>query len=190
MMESPLHPVVEQLLICAQAAGDPPIDAALVARVVSRMLHILAAIILGGGLFYMRSILSPSGSDACFAGRRSAWAMWVGVSSLLLLASGLFNFLVILGQYREAGVKLPSTYHMLFGIKTLLALLVMFVAAILAGKTATAERFRANMGRWLNIGWTVVIAIVVLGALLRAHHLIGPPPAGSGEPRPAEASHG
>jgi hypothetical protein len=59
---------------------------------------------------------------------------------------------------------------MLFGIKFLLGLLVMFIAAILSGKTALAEKFRANMGLWLNLAWFAVVAIVVLAAMLRTLH--------------------
>lgn len=191
-MHNLLSASVDGLALLAQAAASPPIDAALVARVISRMLHILAAIILGGGLFYMRAVLAPSGADACYAGRRSVWAMWVGIASFLLIASGLFNFFAILGQYRDAGVKLPSTYHMLFGVKALLGLFLMFVASALAGKTAMAERFRAGLPRWLSISWTTIIAIVALGALLRAHHMLGPQPAAAepAAPAAAEASHG
>jgi hypothetical protein len=65
---------------------------------------------------------------------------------------------------------LPQTYHMLFGIKFLLALGLMGVASIVAGKTAAAERARANMPRWLNVAWTLVMAIVVVGAMMRFFH--------------------
>lgn len=166
---------LEGIVTLAQATAEPQIDAAFVARVLSRIIHILCAIIVGGGVFYMRSILSPAGVDACFADRRSVWARWVALASFLLIASGLFNFMVIWSEYRAAGEKLPPTYHALFGIKVLLGLLVMFIASILAGKTATADRFRVNIGRWLNIAWTSVMAIVVIGALLRAHHVRRPP---------------
>jgi hypothetical protein len=179
--------MLDSLITIGQAAAGPEIDGAFIARVVSRMIHILCAIIIGGGLFYMRSVLSPTGADACYAGNRSVWARWVAVATFLLLASGLFNFMVIMKEYKEAGEKLPFTYHMLFGIKVLLSLLVMFVASILAGKTSAADRFRANMGRWLNIAWTAVIAIVVIGALLRAHHVRRPPNAEPAAPANAEA---
>jgi putative copper export protein len=183
-------PPLESVIILAQAAAAPEIDAAFVARVVSRMIHILCAIILGGGLFYMRSVLSPAGVDACFADRRTVWARWVAAASFLLLVSGLFNFLVIWQEYKSTGEKLPPTYHALFGIKVLLGLLVMFIAAILAGKTPTADRFRANIERWLKIAWTAVIAIVVIGALLRSHHIRRPPNAEPAAPANAEAVDG
>jgi uncharacterized membrane protein len=91
----------------------------------------------------------------------------VGIASLFLLVSGLMNFMNNIGLAKENGTPLPPTYHMLFGIKFLLGLFVMFIAAILAGKTALADKFRQKMGWWLNIAWTASLAIVIIGALLR-----------------------
>ncbi len=142
-----------------------------VIQLVSRVLHILSAVILIGGLFYIRTILSPAGAEACFAGRRGVWAKWVGIATLLLLVTGFYNFIIIIGESKaEGGVKLPPTYHMLFGVKFLLAIMVMFIAAILAGKTEAAERFRGQMGKWLNIGWLAAVAIIVVAAILRTLH--------------------
>ena len=142
-----------------------------VIQLISRVLHILSAVILVGGLFYIRTILSPAGADACFADRRSVWAKWVGIATLFLLVTGFYNFFIIIGQSKaEGGVKLPPTYHMLFGVKFLLAMMVMFIAAILAGKTEAADRFRGQMGKWLNIAWLAAVAIIVLAAILRTLH--------------------
>jgi len=147
-------------------------------QIISRVLHILSAIILVGGLFYIRTILSPAGGSssedmnrACFADRRAIWAKWVGISTAFLLVSGFYNFFMILGESKvEGAAKLPPTYHMLFGIKFLLALVVMFVSAILSGKTKAADRFRGNMRKWLNIGWFAAMGIIVIAAILRTLH--------------------
>ncbi len=153
----------------------PVLDLAYAAQILSRVLHFLSAMILVGGMFYLRTILAPSSAaqadpEACFAGRRSVWARWVGIATFFLLASGIYNLMLVIGQSKAAGVKLPPTYHMLLGIKFLLALLVMFVMSILAGKTAAAGRFRGQMGKWLNIAWLATIAIVVLAGILRTLH--------------------
>ena len=146
------------------------LDVSQLVQLVSRVLHILGAIVLVGGLFYIRSVLSPAGVEACFAGRRAVWARWVGVATILLLVTGIYNFMVIMKQAGVDEEKLDPTYHMLFGIKFLLGLLVMFLAALLAGKTSVAEKFRTNMGRWLNVAWFAALAIVVIAALLRTFH--------------------
>ena len=141
-----------------------------VIQVISRVLHILSAIVLVGGVFYIRTVLSPAGEAACYADRRSTWAKWVGIAIFFLLLSGFYNFIMINRQAKEVGDGLPSEYHMMFGIKVLLGILVMFIASILAGKTSLADRFRAKMGMWLNIAWLAAMAIVVIGAMLRSLH--------------------
>ncbi len=156
------------LTLLAQA--QPAIDGNFVLTVVLRVMHILGAIILVGGLFYQRSILLPGGVDACFANRRQVWAKWVGIATLFLLASGLYNFITILRVAKFEGTPLPPTYHALFGVKFLLGLLVMFLAAILAGKTEAAEKFRQKMGTWLNVAWTASLAIIVIAAIMRNYH--------------------
>ena len=151
-------------------------DGPYVVQLVSRVLHILSAIILVGGLFYVRTILSPAAasaenmSDTCFADRRAVWAKWVGIATLFLLVSGIYNLITIIGQAKADGIKLPPTYHILFGAKFLLALLVLFIAAILAGKTEAADRFRLQMKKWLNLAWLASVTIIVLAAILRTLH--------------------
>ncbi|MEQ8837106.1 MAG: hypothetical protein RID07_09925 [Lacipirellulaceae bacterium] len=146
----------------------PTVDAMYVVGIASRVLHILGAIILAGGLFYMKAVLSPKGPDACFADRRGIWAKWVGIASFLLIATGLYNFFAINSGVKADGGKLPSTYHMLFGIKFLLALFVMFIGSILAGRTEAADKFRAAMPKWLSLGWAAILAIVVIAAVMRS----------------------
>lgn len=150
-------------------AQVPPIDGAYVMYVALRVLHLLSALVLVGGLFYTKAILLPAGTDP-YAGRRQAWARWVGAASLFLLVSGLMNFLNINSTAKAAGAPLPSAYHMMFGIKFLLGLFVMFVAAILAGRTPLADRFREKSGMWLNLGLAASLAIVIVGAILRTFH--------------------
>jgi hypothetical protein len=158
------------LLAQAAEAAGPQIDGPFVIRLLSRVVHIMFAIIIGGGLFYLRAVLAPAGADACFANRRTVWARWVGIATLFLIASGLYNYIMFVREAKGGGAPLPSAYHMLFGVKFLLALFVFFVAAILAGKTSLADKFRGNMGRWLNLAWTAVMAIIIIGALMRTYH--------------------
>src|SRR5687768_176787 len=109
-MHAPM-PGTDCLTLLAQVAAEPQIDGPFILRVVSRIVHILCAIIIGGGLFYLRAILAPAGVEACFADRRSVWARWVGVATALLLISGMFNYIVNIRDARAAGAELPTTYH-------------------------------------------------------------------------------
>ncbi len=135
----------------------------------SRVVHTTCGATLLGGLVYLRFVLAPaaprSDSEAVlFAGRRSAWAACVGVCTLLLLVSGSYNFWLVLTQYE----KPVGPYHMLFGIKSLLAIGLFVLMALLAGKTGAAQRLRGNLAFWLNTSLALALAIFVLGAMLRS----------------------
>jgi len=169
-MESLAHDLATWASASLLAEGGPTIDTQYIVQIVSRVVHVLSAIILVGGLFYIRTVLAPGGADKCFGERRGVWARWVGICTVLLLGSGVYNLIAIIRQTRADGSQLQPMYHMLFGVKFLLALLVMFVAALLAGKTEAAQRFRSQIGRWSNIGWLAAIAIVVIAAVLKTLH--------------------
>jgi uncharacterized membrane protein len=154
----------ESANLLAQVA--PVIDGRYVLYVVLRILHILSSMIIVGGLFYAKTILAPAGVDI-YAGQRKVWARWVGLATLFLLVSGIMNFINIYNLTKLNETPLPKPYHMLFGIKVLLGLFLMFLAAILSGQTALADKFRQKSGKWLGIAWTLSIAIVVIGAVLR-----------------------
>jgi uncharacterized membrane protein len=137
----------------------------------SRVLHILGAIVLVGGLFYLRMIVVPSvasgssaSADAWFGGRRAAWAKWVGIATLALIATGVFNYLEIRSAY-----DLATSYHMIAGIKILLALVLIFLASLLAGRSAAANQLRQRMKFWLSVCLIVGIVTVILGSVLRSY---------------------
>jgi hypothetical protein len=138
----------------------------------SRVLHILGAIVLVGGVFYLRMVVvsrvraSDSGAetDLWFSGRRGTWAMWVGIATLVLIATGLLNFVYIL----RTNADFEGPYHAVFGIKFLLALVVFFLAAILAGKSAAGARFRKNFRYWMGVCLLLGVVVIALGSVLRS----------------------
>ena len=153
----------------------PQFDGSYWLLLASRVLHILSASSSLGGLFYLRMIVAPrlrasdtgagAGADPWFAGRRAAWAKWVGIATLALLATGLFNYIQMIKMHE----KLATSYHMIAGIKMLLALVVFALAAPVSGRSALAERFRENMKFWLSVCLLTAIAVVILGSVLRSY---------------------
>jgi uncharacterized membrane protein len=146
---------------------------------VSRILHILGAIIMVGGLFYLWAVITPdsaasaagregvgegSSADQYFGGRRAAWAKWVGIASLLLLVTGLWNFVNMVKLNH-----LHPSYHMLGGLKILLGIALMLVAALLAGRSAAADALRQKWRRWLAISLLLGIIIVGMGSVMRTY---------------------
>jgi uncharacterized membrane protein len=153
------------------AQGVPHVDGHYLLLLTSRLLHILGAIILVGGVFYLRNVIASraaaadnAGADPWFAGGRGTWAKWVGITTLVLLATGLFNFVMNVKTY-----EIATSYHMLVGIKILVALVVFFLAAVLAGRSALAERFRGNMKFWLSACLVAGIVTVLIGSVMRTY---------------------
>lgn len=148
----------------------PTIDAAWVIVLISRVLHVASGGVILGGLVYLKYVIAPlaSGSDdrdeALYRGRRSAWARLVMLCTTLLILSGFFNLYNIMVTSED----LPSTYHMLFGIKFLLAMFVFFVAAGTAGASPLAVNMRARLDQWLNLALSATLAIFIVGAAMRS----------------------
>jgi len=158
------------LVLLAQSL--PHFDGWYFVLLASRVLHVLGSIVLLGGIFYLLAIISPrvaaSGTrpdaDAWFGGNRAAWAKWVGIATAVLLATGLFNFYSIVTTNQIA-----TSYHMLVGLKILVALVIFFFAAILAGRTALADRFREKMRFWLAVTMCLGLLIVIIGGVMRSY---------------------
>jgi hypothetical protein len=166
----------DTMLLLAQQSV-PRVDGTYWIMLASRILHILGAIILLGGLFYLRSVVtsvplplregpgegSASAADYRFGGRRAVWAMWTGIASLLLLITGLWNYLQMIRLHE----RLSPSYHMFAGMKMLTGLALLVLAAMLSGRSTAAERIRQNMRLWLNLCLVLGIITVVLGSVLR-----------------------
>ena len=135
-----------------------------------RWLHILAAIALVGGTFFWRWALVPSldslddvDSERIQAAVRPKWARIVMITSALLLVSGLWNFVRISKTYAFEG----SLYHALIGVKLLLALLMMWIAARLSGRSESAARFREKQVFWLTINVVLSIVLVCVAGVMK-----------------------
>jgi uncharacterized membrane protein len=137
--------------------------------VVLRWMHILAAITAVGGTIFSRVALLPAASSlpddprrALLEGIRSRWSKFVAAAILLLLVSGLWNFMQM-----ERAYKLGALYHALFGIKFLLAFAIFFLASALNGRSALAQKLRANARWWLTVNMTLGILVVCISGVLR-----------------------
>jgi uncharacterized membrane protein len=152
------------------AQSMPQFDAQYFLLLTSRVLHILGSIVMIGGVFYLLAVVAPKvavgnySADDWFSGNRAAWAKWVGISTSVLLVTGLFNFVMMVKLNHIA-----TSYHMLGGMKILIAFVLFFFAAILAGKTGLADRYRAKMRTWLKVTFFVGLIIVVIGAVMRSY---------------------
>ncbi len=135
-----------------------------------RWLHILAAISLVGGTFFWRWALVPSLAGLENADRkrieeaiRPKWARIVMIASALVLLSGIWNFVNII----KANAFEGNMYHALIGVKLLLALMILWIAARLSGRSQGAERFREKQGLWLTINVVLSIVLVCIAGAMK-----------------------
>lgn len=140
-----------------------------VVHLVARWLHILAAITAVGGTIFARSVVVPALDElpeaqrsSLHAAMRRRWSKVVAASIGFLLLSGFYNFAFTVVDYR-----VPKWYHMVFGIKFLLALVIFMVASLLAGKTSAADKLRKNLKFWLNLNIVLAVIVVCLSGVLR-----------------------
>jgi uncharacterized membrane protein len=145
------------------------IDAQFIILLVLRWLHVLAAITAVGGTIFARFVLLPSldsidpaERQKLHAAARPRWAMLVGMAILFLLASGLYNLIVLVRNF-----DVPKWYHPIFGIKFLLAIAVFAIASLLSGRSPAAEKFRQNARFWMNVNLLLALAIICLSGWLR-----------------------
>jgi uncharacterized membrane protein len=135
----------------------------------SRWLHILAAITAVGGTIFARTVVMPAQSvlsadqqQALHKAMRIRWSKIVAASIGFLLLSGLFNFIMTVHDY-----TVPRWYHMLFGAKFLLAMGIFLIASLLSGKTAAAERLRTQARLWMNVNIVLAVVLVCISGVLR-----------------------
>jgi hypothetical protein len=131
-----------------------------------RWLHVVPAALLAGGLLFCRfCLIHPERHTSFFDQDETArrrWMMLVGICSMLLLLSGVYNFYAKLVTYRLGGL-----YHGTWGLKLLLGLAIFYLASVLAGSSQRALRFRQREKHWLNILCILVLIVVLLGGYMK-----------------------
>jgi hypothetical protein len=98
---------------------------------------------------------------------RSRWAKFVMLAAALLLVSGIAN-LGLAARYEYKPIfGMNGGYHMIVGIKFLLALPIFLFASFLAGRSQTAKKFQANAQFWMNVNLALALTMVLIGGFLR-----------------------
>lgn len=143
-----------------------------------RWAHITGAIMLVGSTIFMRTAYVPAKLLAEYDPKpefaewlRVAWARLVMISSGQLLISGFVAFYLMMNRDTIDKDAFPgSKYHMFFGIKFLLALIVFFLAAALSGRSGLAKKLRQREKFWLTVNMVLAITVVCLAGVLRMGH--------------------
>ena len=147
-------------------------------QVISRILHILGAIVLLGGTFFVAFALKPAAQQLPEAEHQALherlmkrWRQLVGIAIGLLIFTGFYNYLVVAApKHGDAG---DSKYHMFMGIKILLAFGAFFIASVLPGRAAAFAKMRQNSKLWTLIAIILGVIVVSIGGFLRIREIPG-----------------
>jgi uncharacterized membrane protein len=146
-------------------------DLDLVVPILSRWLHIFAAIIAVGGSIFIRFILTPIAKSTLDAETHlklretvtRRWMKWVHTCILLFLISGFYNYLVVTRHVHED----QPLYHALFGMKFLLALVVFGLAIFLTLSRPIGVKLRDNGKVWMSLLILCAAAIVMISGVMK-----------------------
>lgn len=135
----------------------------LILDAVSRFAHVGTAIAVLGGSIFMRFVLMPAANqlpteahDQLRAAVLAKWKRFVHGGIAVFLLSGFYNYMRLM-----PGHKGDKLWHMLVGIKILLALVVFFLASALVGRSKAFEGLRQQRAKWLAI--VVLLSLVIVG---------------------------
>jgi uncharacterized membrane protein len=138
--------------------------------VVSRCLHVLGAIALLGGAIFIRYLLTPAADrlpeserDTFRGDITKRWKPWVHAGITVLILTGFYNYLAVMLPLHKG----DKQYHMLMGIKILLAMVVFFIASVLPGRVAAFATMRKNSKTWLTVSILCAIAVVCIAGYLK-----------------------
>ena len=151
-----------------------------------RWFHIFAAIALvGGALFQRLALIGPTSQlpddvrQRLNDDVRRRWTKVVMLAILLLLVSGLINYILTIRPYthnvdifqsKYPSLKLPLAYHILFGVKFLIALVIFFIASALSGRGRATAGIRNKAAGWLSLNLFLAVVLVGISGTLRSLH--------------------
>jgi len=140
---------------------------------VARWLHILSASLALGVPIYVRFVLMPALSQLDESQRgafrealHARWRIFVHVMIVIFLATGFWTFL---GAKRWSTFEPDAKfrYHLLFGIKLIIALAMFFISSALAGRSAALAGIRTNAKTWLGVLILLGLLVVGIGGVMR-----------------------
>jgi uncharacterized membrane protein len=139
---------------------------------VLQWLHVLAAVLAVGGVFFLRFVLCPAlkklppEQDAAKTQLLQSvvrnFKMVIHSSIAVLLLTGFYRYLSQMSL-----TKGWSQYHMFMGIKILLAFVVFFLAIMLTLPGEKPNYFQRNRDRSLLISFVLGAIVILLSATLR-----------------------
>jgi len=144
-----------------------------VLMLVARWLHIVSAALAIGVPIFMRFVLMPARSKLEESQRAvlheavmARWRIFVYCMIVVFLATGFWTFLGV-ARWRAFEPDAKFRYHLLFGIKLLIALVMFFLSSALAGRSAALAGIRAKAPMWVGVLILLGLTVVAISGVLR-----------------------
>ena len=138
-----------------------------------RFFHIVPAIFLAGGVFFMWIAVLPAlgtlnddTRESLMTAVRGRWSKVVMACTALLLATGIVNGVTNMTRYEFQGAP-GNQYGILVAVKLLLALAIFFVTAVLGGRSSLAEKFRQKLQFWMTVNTVLLLALIVIASTMK-----------------------
>ncbi len=130
--------------------------------------HLMAAITLLGSTIFLRLAVHPAtknlegeAKEGFERGLRRKAAMLIHASFMLLIITGFINFV------RRFNEGVPISYNLVFGVKFLLAMVILGIALMLTIPSEALEKVQSRRPHWLAINIVLGLIVVLLSAWLR-----------------------
>lgn len=142
----------------------------LVLPIIMRWVHILSAIVVAGSiLFYVlvyrraiAGVLSEEDEEKLRWSLMKKWKLLLHPPIILFLISGFYTYMAVTKDMHPD----QPIYHMLFGIKFLLALVVFALFIVLTSTMNWSAGIRKINGLWALLS-ILVVAVVLMGGVMR-----------------------
>lgn len=128
-----------------------------------RWIHVASIVIMVGGAFFIRFVLLPTAATLpdephrlLRAGVMKRWYIVLRACMVLILASGVFNFVAVTRPLHAGGDR--GTYDLLVGIKVGLALAIFGIAEALVRKDPT---------KWLTVNLLIAMVVIAISSTLK-----------------------
>jgi len=143
----------------------------------TRILHILSAIVVVGGSVFIRFVLFPAASrslaDDAHSQLRVAvvgiWKKFVHAGIALFVLTGGINYYRVVAEGTHKG---DAVYHAVLGTKIILALVVFFIASALVGRAAAFEGIRRKAPFWMLVNLILAALIIAASGFLKVRDVV------------------
>ncbi len=141
---------------------------------ISTLIHVIVAFFIAGTLLFqwraVHPVLSSSDEDDQIRGQiRSRWAPMVHIGATILIVTGFYQLMAVgmpKVEFQKTLEESGPAYHMLAGIKMMLAIAALFIAGAMVGRSGLMVKIRQSASKWLSLGIVLVIAVIAISRYL------------------------